>query len=170
MSEKLRSAVEELLQQLKEQQEELAETKRMINALCKRLGDQPMFEDVATERVTLGPIRPDLYYGKGLATAAQEYLTRRGQAASAEEIIRALMEGGFDFSRWKEKDRLRSFTISLSKNSKTFHRLPNGTFGLPSWYPDVSRPPRPERREEEPEREGPIPEDVSGDDQTAESR
>ena len=158
MSDKLRSAVEELVHQLEEQQGEVAETKKMINALCKRMGDKPMFADVATEGINSGPIRADQYYGKALATAAQEFLTRRGQASTAEDIIRGLAEGGFDFSRWTEKDRLRSFTISLSKNSKTFHRLPNGTFGLPAWYPDLVRAPRPERQEAE--QEGPGPEDV----------
>src|SRR5260370_41539179 len=104
MSEKLRSAVEELLRQLEEQQQEVAETKKVINSLCKRLGDEPMFADVASEQDNSGPIRADQYYGKALATAAQEYLTRRGQACSAEEIIQGLEEGGFDFSRWSKKD------------------------------------------------------------------
>jgi len=29
---------------------------------------------------------------------------------------------------------LRRLAISLAKSSKTFHRLPNGTFGLTAWY------------------------------------
>jgi hypothetical protein len=170
MSQRLRSAIEELLEDLKQQQEELAETKKTINALCKRLGDAPMFADVAPEHISSGQVRADQYYGKPLATAAQEYLERRHQACPAEEIMRGLQEGGFNFKalRWKEKDRLRAFAISLAKNSKTFHKLPNGTFGLPGWYPELARSPRPERHYEEAVLGPPIPEDESTEDQPTE--
>jgi hypothetical protein len=52
-----------------------------------------------------------------------------GQPTSVEQ-------GGFDFDAtgWKEKDRLRMLAISLAKNNTKFHKLPNNTFGLLSWY------------------------------------
>jgi hypothetical protein len=60
----------------------------------------------------------------------------------ADEILKGLEEGGFDFEPlgWKEKDRLRSLSISLAKNTAIFHRLPNnGAFGLLAWYPEVAK-------------------------------
>ena len=39
---------------------------------------------------------------------------------------------------WKDNDRLRSLAISLAKNNQKFHKLPNNTFGLLSWYPSVA--------------------------------
>jgi hypothetical protein len=138
---KLNSAVEVLLEQLQVQQQEVAETKRMVNGLYKRMGKEPMFADVVTEQIGFGPIRPDQYFGRPLSTVAQEFLERRKQACPADEILKGLTQGGFDFKSlgWQEKDWLRLFSITLAKNSKAFLRLPNGTFGLASWYPEARR-------------------------------
>jgi hypothetical protein len=134
MSDKLNAAIEVLQSQLEQQLQEATETKKMINALRKRMGLDALYTDIATEQV--GPVRPDQYYGKPLATAAQEFLERRKQACPAEEIMRGLTDGGFDFDAtgWKEKDQLRMLAISLAKNNTKFHKLPNNTFGLLSWY------------------------------------
>lgn len=134
MSDKLSGAIEELQCHLDQQLQEVADTKKMINALRKRMGLDALYADVAVEQV--GPIRPDQFYGKPLATAAHEFLERRKQACPAEEIMRGLEQGGFDFEAtgWKEKDRLRMLAISLAKNNVKFHKLPNNTFGLLTWY------------------------------------
>lgn len=65
-----------------------------------------------------------------------EFLESRKQAVQAEEILRGLEAGGYDFDvvGWKENDRLRNLAISLAKNNLKFHRLKNGSFGLKSWY------------------------------------
>jgi hypothetical protein len=135
MNEKLSAAIDVLLDELKQQQQQVAETKRMINALRQRTGQEPLFPDAAVEQLGVGPLRPDQYYGKPLATAAQEYLERRKQACAADEILKGLEQGSFDFDAlgWKE-NRVRSLAMSLAKNTKAFHRLPNGFFGLVSWY------------------------------------
>jgi hypothetical protein len=134
MSETMEAAISELQEHLNLQLQEAAETKKMINALRKRNGQEPLYADVAVENV--GPLRPDQFYGKPLAAAAGEYLERRKQACPAEEIMRGLEQGGFDFdgTGWKEKDRLRMLAVSLAKNNAKFHKLPNNTFGLLSWY------------------------------------
>lgn len=69
----------------------------------------------------------------------QLYLERDKQAHPAEDILRALEQGGFDFRAldWGENDRGRILAISLAKNNVTFHKLPNNTFGLRSWYDDT---------------------------------
>jgi hypothetical protein len=134
MSEKLTGAIEELQAHLEQQLQEASDTKKMINALRKRMGLDALYQDVSVEQV--GAIRADQYYGKPLAAAAGEYLERRKQATTAEDIMRGLEQGGFDFDAtgWKEKDRLRMLAISLAKNNTKFHKLPNNTFGLLSWY------------------------------------
>jgi hypothetical protein len=63
----------------------------------------------------------------------------RKQACQPAEILRALEMGGFDFDMlpWAKNDRLRSFSISLAKNTGSggkFHKLKNGSFGLRSSY------------------------------------
>lgn len=133
MENELSPAVEVLQRKLDEQLQAVAETKRLINLLLKSMGKPPMYEEVSESS---GIIRADQFYGKPLATAAQEYLEMRKQACQPEEILRGLGAGGFDFDvmGWKEDDRLRSLSISLAKNVAKFHRLKNGSFGLKTWY------------------------------------
>ena len=155
MDEKLNGAIEVLVEKLREKEREVIEAKKMINSLRHMNGEAPLFSDAQLQdSSTVNPSRPDLYYGKPITTACREYLELRKQACQAEEIQRGLEHGGFDFDSqgWKEKDRLRSLSISLAKNSGIFHRLPNGTFGLLAWYPDVRQK---ERKK---------PQEVNGDD------
>jgi hypothetical protein len=149
-NEKLNSAIEVLLDQLKDQVRGVSETKRTINALRRSNGEGALFPDVE-EDIGISQLRADQFYGKPLATSAQEFLERRKQACPADEILKGLDAGSFDFKSlgWPEKDRLRNVSVSLAKNTKTFHRLPNGTFGLLSWYPEVLKRER--------EREGQAP-------------
>jgi hypothetical protein len=140
----LSPAVEALRNQAREQEAELNETKKMINSLLRRMGEDPEFPEAEVGQMQIrmnGTMRPDQYYGKPFATAAQEYLERRKQACSAEEILRGLEQGGFDFRAlgWQDKIRARNVAISLAKNNQKFHKLPNNTFGLPAWYPDVAK-------------------------------
>ena len=140
MSDKLNSAVEALEEELQMQLTGVAETKRMINGLLRRMGKEPAYAE-EMEAVQSATIRADQFYGKQFATAAREYLEMRRNrgAVEATEILQGLKTGGFDFAGtgWKEKDYLRMISISLAKNTATFHRLPNGTFGLLNWYPDA---------------------------------
>ena len=144
MSIKLEEAVQELVEDLQEQMNRVAETKRAINVLHRTMGKDAMFPDEAPERIGTMRIKPDQFYGRALATSVQEYLELRKkttgeQACDVSEILKALEEGGFDFKAagWRDSDRLRPLSISLAKNTKVFHRLPNGLFGLLVWYPEV---------------------------------
>ena len=139
MTDELGPAVTALQRKLDEQLQAVADTKRTINMLLKMSGQAPLFVDVDSERLAAGNVRSDQFYGKGLATAAAEYLAMRKQACQPDEVLRGLESGGFDFDLmgWKEDDRLRSLAISLAKNTGgagKFHRLKNGAFGLRSWY------------------------------------
>lgn len=137
-------AVGALRNELQEQMAEVSETKKMINSLLRRMGEEPEFPEAETGQMQIrlnGASRPDQYYGKPFATAAQEYLERRKQACSAEEIMKGLENGGFDFRSlaWKDNIRMRNVAISLAKNNAKFHKLPNNTFGLLVWYPDIGK-------------------------------
>jgi hypothetical protein len=139
----LQSAVTALLAKLDAQEQVVRDTKKTINTLLHHIGKPVMFPE-AEEEVQSRPgaaIRPDQFYGRPLATVAKEVLEARGQAMAAQEILDTLERGGYDLAAqgWKEKDRLRSFTITLSKNIVAFHRLPNGFFGLPKWYPEAMK-------------------------------
>lgn len=117
---------------------EVQALKKSVNAMCQQVGDEPQYPD-ADDAVggVGGTIRPDQFYGKGLSTAVRELLERRKSAASTEEIVRGLDQGGFDFAAlgWKKAEhRPRILAISLVKNTATFRRLPNGMFGVESWY------------------------------------
>jgi hypothetical protein len=133
---KLRDAIETLLDQLKEQEREIRETKKTINMLHRRMGEEPAFDDVDETPGFSVAIRADEYYGKPLLAAVQMILERGKRARSGEEILSALEQGGFDFiaQGWKDNDRLRSLSIALAKNPQVIHRLPNGTYGLRAWY------------------------------------
>jgi hypothetical protein len=141
VSEAKRAVIEELEQHLRELLAEVADTRRTINSLCRSLGEKPRYaeEEPSTARATG---RPDQYYGKPLASAVREYLDSRGQACAAREILEGLKAGGFDFDAqgWKATDHLRLLASSLAKNTATFLRLPSGTFGLRSWYPNAPKP------------------------------
>jgi hypothetical protein len=134
MSERLSGAIEELEIQLQEQLQEVSSTKKLINSLLKRMGKEARYQDTNVE--SIGPARKDMYYGKPLATAVQMVLERMGQAATAADILKSLEEGAFDFRplKWADNTKLRNVAISMAKNTKAFHKLPNGTFGLVSWY------------------------------------
>ena len=135
---KLKDAIEVLLEQLHEQEREVRETKKTINMLSRRMGEEAPFDEVNdVSSFAGGAIRPDEYYGKQLMAAVVMVLERGNKRArSGDEILSALVQGGFDFTAqgWKDNDRLRSLAIALGKNPQVIHRLPNSTFGLRAWY------------------------------------
>jgi hypothetical protein len=139
MSERLSGAVEELELELQSQLQAVAATKKLINSLLSRMGEQPRYSDVAVEGV--GAMRSDEYYGKTVTQAAAMYLERRHQAISVDDITKGMEQGGFDFAplNWSDNARVRNVAISLSKNPGTFHKLPNGTWGLTAWYPGAAK-------------------------------
>jgi hypothetical protein len=145
-NDRLSIAIEELESQLQSQVEEVVETKKMINSLLKRMGQPPRFADIAAEQV--GTRKRDQYYGKPLATCIQEIIGLKKEALTPDEIIDQLSQGAFDFkvTGWREEDRARSLAISMSKNP-VFHRLPNGTWGLLSMYPEVAARKAKEKRQ-----------------------
>ena len=76
-----------------------------------------------------------------LATAVRTILEMRRAnnlgAALNNEIYDALIAGGYQFNTKSEDVARSSLRNSLAKNTVTFHKLPNGRFGLATWYPNV---------------------------------
>jgi hypothetical protein len=142
MSDALRTAVDEIQAKIKAHLDEVADLKRAANALSRIIGTDPPYPDADQDQETAtGPSRPDVYYGKPLTTAAREFLEFRKRACTPEEILKGMEQGGFDFEGlgWKGEHKLRSLSVSLSKNTAVFRRLPNGMFGLNAWYQDTPR-------------------------------
>lgn len=93
---------------------------------------------------TLTHIKPDTFYGKKLQTAMREYLEmRRAQGlgpAKPREIYDAITAGGYQFEAGSPDVALVGLRALLRKRTQFFHKLPNGTYGLTSWYPNARQP------------------------------
>jgi hypothetical protein len=144
MSTELQGAINVLVGRIEQKARELTEMKRMVNSLCREIGQAELYSDadlVDRGSAARPNLDPDQYYGKPPTIAAREYLERRGKAVPLDEILDALERGGFDFNAqgWSETQRLRHLGSSLGKNSVMFHRLPNDTWGLVKWYPNVAK-------------------------------
>lgn len=92
-------------------------------------------------------IKPDTFYGKKMQTAVREYLEMRKVAAGGttnpatpREIYDAITKGGYEFEAKDEATALVSLRSLLRKRTAFFHKLPNGTYGLTTWYPDAKKP------------------------------
>jgi hypothetical protein len=119
--------------------DEIFKLKSTINHIAELQGEGAIYTDLEQQTAGIGPHRSDAYYGKKLATAIREYLEFRRQAVPVEEILKGLEQGGFDFNalNWTEGVRLRALAINIGKNTAVFHRLPNGMWGLKTWYPEA---------------------------------
>jgi hypothetical protein len=135
-------AIEALERDLQEQQRKVVETKRTINRLCEVAGGQPRYADLEEQSSPgITSIKADTFYGKVLHTAAREYLEMRRVAsigpASPREIFEALRKGGYQFDTKDDTTAMVGLRAVLRKNSSIFHKLPNGQYGLLSWYPNA---------------------------------
>lgn len=141
MKEALLPAIDALGITLAEQEKKVAETKRLINLLCEQAGLPPRYSEIASASPTVSSIRPDTFYGKVLHSAVREYLDMRRAAnlgpAETREIYDALVQGGFQFEAADANNAMTGIRAMMRKNSGTFHRLPNGAWGMASWYEKI---------------------------------
>jgi len=128
--EALRSAIQVLQRDLSHRMELVEQTKAILSSLYTYIGDE---EPGFLPRL---PGETARYEGKGVATAAKEFLDSRGAAASVDEIFAALKEGGLRFgSTVSKKGEERRWVLeSLRKNTRTFQRTSDGAFALTLWY------------------------------------
>jgi hypothetical protein len=145
MDEHLTSIMEQAKRKLAEQEQAVIDSKKFINQLCQFGGVPPLYklEEAGPTALGIGAIQSDTFYGKSATTAVREFLEMRKAsslgAATYGEVIQALETGGFDFSTLSPDKEVakRAVTITLGKNSSIFHKLPNGNWGLLSWYPEA---------------------------------
>lgn len=140
MREEFRPAIEALQKDLMDLEKKAAETKSTINRLCVLAGAPEMYADasIASSNPVITTIRADTFYGKVFTTAAREFLEMRKASnlgpASTREIYDAITSGGFEFDTADANNAMTGMRQTLSRNSGIFHRLPNNTWGLASWY------------------------------------
>ena len=139
MDSELQGALSVLMKRVESKAQELTELKRSVNSFCRDAGMEPPYADADTASRSINGIpflKSDQFYTKTPTVAAREYLDMRETAVPLEEILEALVRGGFDFGsvNWSPQLRLKNLGISLGKNSSIFHRLPNQTIGLTKWY------------------------------------
>lgn len=138
----LKKTVDDLLEKLRGLEKQVADARRLVNSLCELAGESPMFA-VVDDAPTLTTIKADTFYGQPFATAAAAYLRMRKAKnmgpATVNDVYDALKQGGYQFDAKNEDYAKRGIRHSLSKNTATFHRVPNGEFGLLEWYPDVKK-------------------------------
>lgn len=141
MNSELQGAITVLQRKVAEQEKQLSHTKTLINQLCVEAGEPPIYSDIQRSE-DVRSIRSDQYYGQPLATAVRNFLEARQTIgpATVDEVYDALLKGGFQFEAKDEENSKRGLRISLTKNSVTFHKLPNGSYGLLSWYPNAKQP------------------------------
>lgn len=141
----IQQSIDTLLERIGQQEAELIKTKSAVNALRAVLQLPPLFTDLDAERPTrLGNLNGDEFYGQPLSTVVRAVLEARkaagAGAATVNELFTAMQSGGFAFGTQDEDNAKRGLRISLAKNSQTFHKLPNGKYGLRSWYTNLKDP------------------------------
>jgi hypothetical protein len=141
MTKTLDQAIEELVADISSMEGMIRDKKKTVNTLCGVAGRDDLYKLDTPEEAVPNRIRPDQFYGQPLASAVRTILEMRRQqnlgAATNNEIYDALTAGGYQFQTKSDDVARASLRNSLSKNTVTFHKLPNGRFGLLGWYPNA---------------------------------
>lgn len=145
MSDHIHKTIEDALAELKRHEDAALETKKLVNQLCTFAKIPIKFPDLSeTQATRIGATSRNAFYGQPLSKCVREYLEWRKEncptkEATLDEIMAALKEGNYDLaSVSKDYDgQKRGVAISLGKNTSTFHKLPNGDFGLVAWYSNI---------------------------------
>jgi hypothetical protein len=148
MQDDISNTIEVLTARVRVKEEEANKLKRLVNELCSESGVKIAFPGVLETSPATGPIRSDEYYGQTLTAAIRNYLERRktagAGAATVEDIFSAIKEGGYKFESRNDTNAKISVGNALRKTSSIFHRLPNGNYGLLTWYPGAKAKPEEE--------------------------
>jgi hypothetical protein len=171
MSDHFKAVIETLQGEVVEKEKEIVDLKKTINSLCPKANIPPIYPDIELKSTgsSSGQFRNDHFYGQPLASAIREILSARKAgghgAASVGDIYTTLINGGFKFDVSNEDNAKRGLRISLSKNNVTFHKLPNGNWGLRDWYPNIKdTKEKPDDEEESPETAASSPLGKDGED------
>jgi hypothetical protein len=140
MADNLLDTIETLSARAMAKEEEAHKLKTLVNELCREAGIAVRFGNIPMVGAGLS-LRSDQFYGLGLTTAVRNYLELRKasglSSASLTDIFTALKAGGFKFGTTNEKNARIIVGNAVRKTSAVFHRVPNGEYGLLSWYPNA---------------------------------
>lgn len=141
MAKTLDEAIDEIVAEIAGMESAIRDKKKTVNTLCGVAGREDMYTLDSPESSLPTRVRSDQFYGQPLASAVRTILEMRRQqnlgAATVNEIFDSLTAGGYQFNTKTDDVGRQSLRNSLSKNTVTFHKLPNGRFGLLSWYPNA---------------------------------
>jgi hypothetical protein len=141
MSEHVTKTIELFQGQIADLEKELSKKKQLVNELCAAISQAPIYADTDPSKSACRALRPDEFYGQPLATAIRLVLDRRRAAGlgsgTVNEIFDVLVAGGYKFDAKSEENAKRGLYSTLTKSSTTFHKLPNGSYGLLEWYPNA---------------------------------
>lgn len=142
MAEYHEKAIADLQAKIKGGEAELAGLRQAVNQLCQLANIDPIYSESKIHPETeQTAIQPDTFYGQPLNGSMKKVLEMRKAAnlgpAAANEIYEVLRRGGYRFGAKSRENAIRGVRVSLSKSTHTFHKLPNGWFGLREWYPDI---------------------------------
>jgi hypothetical protein len=145
MNDHISKTIEQAKGEIIKHEEAIIATKKLINQLCGFAGLPQEYQEAELQVPGVAPlIRRNVFFGRPLATCVREFLESRKEKhvkeATLDEILAVLKEGGFDLKKISDDaDGIkRGVAITLAKNPQ-FHKLPNGDWGLLSWYPNVKR-------------------------------
>jgi hypothetical protein len=130
---------------MEEAEEKLRSLRAAVNTICVQAGRPPRYtvdQLAAASGNRITQIKDDTFYGKKQTTAMREYLEMRKAQnqgpATPREIYESLKAGGYQFGA-SEEASLVGMRALLRTQPDVFHKLPQGTYGLISWYPDAKR-------------------------------
>lgn len=143
--EHIHKTIETMTAKLAEQEAAVVETKKLINSLCAVVDQPPRFADLTIKAIGTGVgFKCDDFYGQSLSGVVRRIMESRKACgsgpATVAEIYDAMIQGGFQFEAASADNAKRALRISLTKNTQTFHKLPNGNYGLREWYPGIKEP------------------------------
>jgi len=148
MNENILSTIEVLTKKVASKEEEANKLKKLINELCAEEGIEPKYPHVSESAGSSAVMRSDQFYGQTLTAAIRNYLEIRKSGnlgpASPIEIYSAIADGGYKFGTDNLENAKISVSNAIRKSSSIFHRLPNGKYGLLSWYPSAKAVPTPD--------------------------
>src|SRR5262245_4781566 len=136
-TEHIKKTLNLMLSQIEDEERATSEKKRAANELSRLLKEEPVFPDVDASTSAL-MTRPDEYYGRQMPDVIRTILEKRQKeqlgAATVSEIYGAMVQGGFQFFAKSEAYAKRG-VYGILGATKDFHKLPDGRYGLASWYP-----------------------------------
>ena len=144
MNDDILSTIDVLANRVKAKEEEANKLKKLVNELCAEAGIDQRYSVVSESGGISTSIRSDQFYGVTLPAAIRNYLESRKAAglgaAPVDEIYRAVKAGGYKFETASEENAKTGVRNALRTTSSIFHRVPNGHYGLLSWYPSAKAP------------------------------